>query len=447
MPSPQYSATFFLMIAKSVSIRACNLFFALAVALSLPACNEGKEQSETRKKIETDLELYQGTFRPPTPSPTASPGPTATPVPIPGAPVINPLPTSVSTNTFNVVGTGVSGTSVTLIINGTIGETVAVDETLSWLAPVGPLDDGPYSFTAIARFPGGEASDPSATVSTTVDTLAPSAPVITRPVLPSTTDKPTLEGTAEAGSTVTVSIDGSVNGTTTASGDGLWAYTVASSLANGSYSATATATDGAGNVSPASAAWPFEVDTVAPAAPVVTGPGGGLTNQNRPTISGTSEAEALVEVFSDGGSLGTTTADADGTWEYIPTDEFANGTYEITAQATDGGGLVSPMSAGFELTVDVSAPAAPVISGPAAVTDTRTPTINGTSIPDAVITVYLNGAVNGTGLSDGLGDWSYTVAGELANGNYVITAQATDGGGSLSPLSSPFSMDVEVPAP
>ena len=422
-----------------------NLALAVTLGLGLAACNEQKEYDNQKKKTETALDLYEGTFRPPSPTPTASPTATPTPVPIPGSPVINPLPAYTKTNTFNVTGTGTDGTSVTLILGGTIGDTVAVDSSLAWLIPVGPLADGPISFTAIARFPDGEASDPSSTVSTTVDTSAPPAPVITRPAIPSTSSKPTIEGTAESGSTVTIFIDSVENGTTTVIGAGNWAYTVSADLPDGTYVATATATDLAGNVSPLSVPLTFKVDTVAPPAPVITGPAGGITNQNRPDISGTAEADSIVEVFSGGTSLGSTVAEADGTWVYSPADEFSNGNYDITAQSTDEGGLKSPMSGIFELTVNVSAPDAPTITGPATVTTTRTPTISGTSIPDAVVAVFINGALNGSTSTDALGDWDYTVSGDLADAVYTVTAQTTDGGGSLSPLSTAFTMTVAVP--
>lgn len=434
------------MTLKRGSKLTINTLCALFFAFNFTACNEeGTEQKNMSEKLETDLELYNGSFRPPSPSPTASPEPTATPIPIPGVPVINPLPAFVTTNSFNVTGTGVLGSSVTLIAGGAILDTVPVDLGLAWLVPVGPLSDGPISFTAIARFDGGEASEPSETISTTVDTVIPSAPVITRPVLPSTTDRPTIEGNSESSSTITVFIDGEESGTTTSIGDGAWAYTPVVGLADGSYTATAQATDPAGNVSLLSAPWPFSVDTIAPVAPTISGPAGGVTNQNRPVISGTSEEGTLVEVFSDGASIGTAVAEGDGTWEYTPVDEFPNDTYELTARATDDGGLVSPISAPFSLTVDVSAPDAPTVSGPSTVTDTLRPTITGSSLPLVIVTVFLNGAADGTTLANELGNWDYTVASDLIEANYVVTAQVTAEDGSISPLSAPFSMDVIVP--
>ena len=72
----------------------------------------------------------------------------------------------------------------------------------------------------------------------------------------------TLNGTAEAGTTITVFDNATHLGTATTNGSGAWTYTTGA-LANGSQSFTATATDGAGNVSTASS--PLAVTLTAPA--------------------------------------------------------------------------------------------------------------------------------------------------------------------------------------
>jgi hypothetical protein len=94
-----------------------------------------------------------------------------------------------------------------------------------------------------------------------VDTAAPAIP--TGIALTAATDtgasasdgvtannQPTLTGAATAGSLVTVYIDGTAVGTTTADGSGVWQYNVAAP-ADGAHTVSATATDTAGNVSAA----------------------------------------------------------------------------------------------------------------------------------------------------------------------------------------------------
>jgi MYXO-CTERM domain-containing protein len=62
------------------------------------------------------------------------------------------------------------------------------------------------------------------------------------------------------GSTVTLTLDGLVAGTTTADAAGAWSFAIAPALADGQHSATATASD-AGGTSPASPVVSFTIDT------------------------------------------------------------------------------------------------------------------------------------------------------------------------------------------
>jgi MYXO-CTERM domain-containing protein len=95
-----------------------------------------------------------------------------------------------------------------------------------------------------------------------VDLRAPAAPVITSPASGATLEDntPVVSGTAQPGSTVTLTLDGLVAGTTAADTAGAWSIAIAPALADGQHSATATASD-AGGTSPASAAVSFTIDT------------------------------------------------------------------------------------------------------------------------------------------------------------------------------------------
>ena len=72
------------------------------------------------------------------------------------------------------------------------------------------------------------------------DRTSPVAPAITSPRYNGvTTRTPTFRGTAEAGSTVRVTMDGAQIGAATASAAGTWSSTVTSEFALGKHSATA----------------------------------------------------------------------------------------------------------------------------------------------------------------------------------------------------------------
>jgi hypothetical protein len=89
-------------------------------------------------------------------------------------------------------------------------------------------------------------------ITTAPNTPPPSAPVISGDTV-NYGNSVTLNGTAQAGSTITVFDNSTQLGTTVTTTSGAWAYTTGA-LANGSQSFTATATNSAGNVSSPSAA-------------------------------------------------------------------------------------------------------------------------------------------------------------------------------------------------
>ena len=156
-------------------------------------------------------------------------------------------------------------------------------------------------------------------------------------------------------------------GTTSADGSGNWTYTTVA-LSDGSHSFTAKASDAAGNTS-TSSAFGVTIDTMAPAAPVIGGfttdsgtVGDGLTNDNTPTLSGTAAAGSTITVYDGSTALGTTSADGGGNWSYT-TGSLSDGAHSLTAKATDAAGNQGVASTALSLTVDTTAPGAPVISG------------------------------------------------------------------------------------
>jgi hypothetical protein len=154
-----------------------------------------------------------------------------------------------------------------------------------------------------------------------------------------------LSGVAQAGATVEV-FDGAISfGTATASLSGIWSRLVTVS-ADGAYLFTAKART-LGGSSPASAMRVIQVDTMAPAAPVITAP---IASSGPSfTLSGTAETGSTVEVLENGSSRGTV-AVSNGTWSKTFTGVPA-GTPTFTAKATDLAGNVSVISAGYHLRV------------------------------------------------------------------------------------------------
>ncbi|MEH3144175.1 MAG: FG-GAP-like repeat-containing protein [Methylobacterium frigidaeris] len=121
--------------------------------------------------------------------------------------------------------------------------------------------------------------------------------------------------------------------------------------------AGATIRDGAGQDLLAPVAGPINpagvlvVDTVAPPAPVLTGPasGGGGVYTDRPTITGTAEAGSRVSLYVDDEFYDAVDADADGRFSYGLTDPLGLGQHRILAIAADAAGNASSQTDSFTI--------------------------------------------------------------------------------------------------
>jgi serralysin len=129
-----------------------------------------------------------------------------------------------------------------------------------------------------------------------------------------------LSGTAAADSTVKIYAGVLLLATAIADSNGHWSVTT-SSLADGLYQLTATATDESGTTSSHSSQFTVVVDTSAPQVPQIMSfspdtntAGDRLTNSNSITLAGTAEANSQVHIYDGQTLLGVTTADQNGQW-------------------------------------------------------------------------------------------------------------------------------------
>ncbi|WP_121494370.1 Ig-like domain-containing protein [Pseudomonas aeruginosa] len=305
----------------------------------------------------------------------------------PPAPVINP------SNGVVISGTAEAGATVTLTDAGgnPIGQ-VTADGSGNWsFTPGTPLANGTV-IVATATDPAGNTGPQG---STTVDAVAPPAPVI------DPSNGTTISGTAEAGAKVILT-DGNGNpiGETTADGSGNWTFTPATPLANGTV-VNAVAQDPAGNTGPQGST---TVDAVAPNTPVVNPSNGNLLN-------GTAEPGSTVTLTDGNGNpIGQTTADGSGNWSFTPGSQLPNGTV-VNVTASDAAGNTSPPAS---TTVDSSLPSIPQVD------PSNGSVISGTA--DAGNTIIItdgNGNPIGQVTADGSGNWSFTPGIPLPDGTVV----------------------------
>ncbi|WP_209245068.1 Ig-like domain-containing protein [Pseudomonas aeruginosa] len=329
-------------------------------------------------------------------------------------------PTVNLSNGSSLSGTAEPGSTVILTDgNGNPIAEVTADGSGNWTyTPATPLANGTV-VNATASDPTGNTSAPA---STTVDSVAPAAPVV------NPSNGAEISGTAEPGATVTLT-DGSGNpiGQVTADGSGNWSFTPSTPLADGTV-VNATATDPAGNTGGQGST---TVDAIAPATPTVN-----LSNGS--SLSGTAEPGSTV-ILTDGNGnpIAEVTADGSGNWTYTPSTPIANGTV-VNVVAQDAAGNSSPPAT---VTVDSSAPPAPVINPSNGVV------ISGTAEAGATVTLTdAGGNPIGQVTADGSGNWSFTPGTPLANGT-VIVATATDPTGNTGPQAATTVDAVAPPAP
>ncbi|MEL4871182.1 BapA/Bap/LapF family large adhesin [Pantoea agglomerans] len=402
-------------------------------------------------------------------------------------PGTGPLTSGQSTNDNQptLTGTGAVGDTISVYNNGTLLGSVVVGNTGTWSYTTSPLAEGNNVLTIRETDPAGNQSAPSAGFTVVVDTVS------TTPVITDVTDNvgntattviggdptndatPTLSGTAEANSVVTIFDGGTQIGVVTADGTGAWTFTPDTALGEGSHSFTVRATDPLGNVSAVSAPWSVVVDLTAPTVPTldtvndnvpggVTGnlTSGQVTNDNTPTISGTGQTGSTIHIMNNGTQIGLATVDGNGNWSFTPTTPLGDGSYALRAYATDVAGNASANSSVFAFTVDTTGPGAPVVTsviddvGP--VTGTLTtgsstndarPTINGTGEVGATVHIIVDGNEVGTAVVNALGNWSFTPGTDLSDGPHAITFNATDTAGNTGSTTAPFNLTVDTVAP
>ncbi|NOH59111.1 Ig-like domain repeat protein, partial [Alteromonas sp. 07-89-2] len=341
-------------------------------------------------------------------------------------------PTVDAGNGTEITGTAEAGATVNVDVDGdgTPDFTVIADGDGNWsITPTTPLADGAV-VTATAV---DEAGNVSAPASDTVDAVAP---VVTINDLTTNDDTPELTGTVDdPNAIVVVTIDG-VDYTATNNGDGSWtlADDAVATLADGSYTATVTATDADGNVGSNSGT--VVIDTTPPALPTVDA-------GNGTEITGTAEAGATVNVDVDGDGTPdfTVIADGDGNWSITPDTPLADGVI-VTVTATDAAGNISNPASD---TVDA---AAPVVAFNDLTTNDTTPALTGSvDDPTATVVVTINGA-DYTATNNGDGTWTLAddAVAALAEGSYTATVTATDPEGNVGTNTGTVVIDTTAPA-
>ena len=191
---------------------------------------------------------------------------------------------------------------------------------------------------------------------------------------------------------------------------------------------------------------PFELNVITPPAPNpsigsaqdnVGGEQAFLTNgastdDARPGLYGEGRPNSVITIYDGEQEIGSTISNTGGDWYFSPRTELSLGDHHFVAVDSAG-----ERSETFSLTVE---PQAPFISyfidnvgietgyfGDGDATDDATPTFTGSGIPDSLITFYSDDQVIGSAQASADGQWRFTPAQPLSEGDHSISAISTNG--------------------
>ena len=309
----------------------------------------------------------------------------------------------------------------------TEAEKTAVTDAVKAVNPgteVSVADNGEATVT----FPDGSTATLTGDKTVTqADITAPTAPVV-NPVKAGDT---AITGTAEAGSTVEVTLPDGTKVSAKADKDGNFSVPV-SGLEEGK-TVSVTSTDDAGNTSDAATATVAKADDkTAPNAPVVNPVKAGDT-----AVTGTAEAGSTVEVTLPDGTKVSAKADKDGNFSVPVNGLNAGDTVSVTA--TDKAGNKSDATtATVAKADDKTAPTAPVVN-PVKAGDTA---ITGTAEAGSTVEAILPDGSKVSAKADKDGKFSVPVSGLHAGDTVSVTA--TDESGNPSATTTVTVSNVNV---
>ncbi|MDH2002987.1 Ig-like domain-containing protein, partial [Pseudomonas sp. GD03691] len=160
---------------------------------------------------------------------------------------------------------------------------------------------------------------------------------------------------------------------TTVNASGAWSVTVPGSElvadANHRVAAEVKSTDQWGNSATTTASHNYVVEILSTKPTIdeifddvglITGPiaRGGITDDSKPDLSGTADANSTVAIYDNGGKIGSTTADGNGQWTFTPTTPLSEGKHDFTVDATNAAGSTSDKSDVFTIITDYAPPVA-----------------------------------------------------------------------------------------
>ncbi len=290
-----------------------------------------------------------------------------------------------------------------------------------------------------------------------IDTIAPVPPTVSLEdyvVLPngiilSGNDLPALVGTAEPKSTILLMRDGKLYDSIEVDSNGTWNYQFSNKFLQGAYGIEIISQDAAGNKS-STVKYSFTIQTevVPPKAELDASDDSGakgdwITNKhNALTLLGTADRFATVNILIDGKTIGVTTADADGNWNFDISRNLSDNVYKITVESIDPLGRTS--SVDYQLTIDSFTPIPTVMLHDSAdsgvkgdmITKINTPLFTGMAEANAKVSIYVDGVLSGEAIAGDDGVWNFQFTTALSDGSHDVTVKVEDIAGNTASSSA-----------
>ncbi|HCC3796179.1 non-fimbrial adhesin SiiE [Salmonella enterica] len=290
-----------------------------------------------------------------------------------------------------------------------------------------------------------------------IDTIAPVSPTVSLEdyvVLPngiilSGNDLPALVGTAEPKSTILLMRDGKLYDSIEVDSNGTWNYQFSNKFLQGAYDIEIISQDAAGNKS-STVKYSFTIQTevVPPKAELDASDDSGakgdwITNKhNALTLLGTADRFATVNILIDGKTIGVTTADADGNWNFDISRNLSDNVYKITVESIDPLGRTS--SVDYQLTIDSFTPIPTVMLHDSAdsgvkgdmITKINTPLFTGMAEANAKVSIYVDGVLSGEAIAGDDGVWNFQFTTALSDGSHDVTVKVEDIAGNTASSSA-----------
>ncbi|EOJ9214058.1 non-fimbrial adhesin SiiE [Salmonella enterica] len=290
-----------------------------------------------------------------------------------------------------------------------------------------------------------------------IDTIAPVPPTVSLEdyvVLPngiilSGNDLPALVGTAEPKSTILLMRDGKLYDSIEVDSNGTWNYQFSNKFLQGAYDIEIISQDAAGNKSSiVKYSFTIQTEVVPPKAELDASDDSGakgdwITNKhNALTLLGTADRFATVNILIDGKTIGVTTADADGNWNFDISRNLSDNVYKITVESIDPLGRTS--SVDYQLTIDSFTPIPTVMLHDSAdsgvkgdmITKINTPLFTGMAEANAKVSIYVDGVLSGEAIAGDDGVWNFQFTTALSDGSHDVTVKVEDIAGNTASSSA-----------